>query len=79
MRKRSEREHGPDRTVRVLAAVLADAGQVAADVSRVDRGVLEGRGEQEDQAVTPTDQVLLDGGHRPLGVGRVGRSRQNAP
>ena len=34
-----ECEHRPDRSVRVLAAVLAHAGHVALDVARVDLGV----------------------------------------
>ena len=46
-----ERLHDPGGRVRVLAAVLADARQVALDVAGVDRLGVERRGEQEDQPV----------------------------
>ena len=40
-------EHGPDGGVGVLATVLADAGEVALDVARVDVGMVERRREQQ--------------------------------
>jgi hypothetical protein len=37
--ERGERHHGPERAMRVLAAVLADARRIAADVAGVDGAV----------------------------------------
>ena len=74
-----EREHRPDRRVRVLAAVLADAGQVALDVAGVEVGVVERGREEQHQAVAAPDEVLVDCGHRPLRPRSVGGARQNAP
>ena len=42
-----EGDHRPDRGVRVLAAVLADAGRIALDVARVERRAVEGRREEQ--------------------------------
>ena len=47
--ERGERHRGPDRAVRVLAAVLAHAGHVAADVAGVRPALVERRIEQLDQ------------------------------
>jgi hypothetical protein len=58
----------------VLAAVLPDARQIPLDVSRIDVGMVERRGEQQDETVTASDEVLLHRGHRPLRVGRIGGS-----
>ena len=61
-----EGEDRPDGAVGVLAAVLADARQVALDVARIDVGMVERRGEEQDEAVVATDEVLVHGVHRPL-------------
>src|SRR5438093_466193 len=67
--ERREREHGPEGRVRVLAAVLAHAREVATHVARITRRVIEGRREEEDQAVATPHQVLL---HRRHGASRAG-------
>src|SRR5262245_51978239 len=43
----------------VLASVLADAGKVALDVAGVERLVVEGRREQEDEPPGAIDELLL--------------------
>ncbi len=74
-----ERDNRPDGRVGVLAAVLPDARQVPLDVARIDIGMIEWRGEQQNEAVTRPDEELLHRGHRLAGVGRVGCPGQDAP
>ena len=73
--QRRERHRRPDRGVRVLAAVLAHAGHVAPDVSRIQRRLVERRIEQLDQRIVAAHQVLVDGIHRR----RATRSHSPAP
>ena len=59
----------PGRRVRVLAAVLADAGQVALDVARIERGLVERRREQQRQARRRGgSSCAIDRGHRRCGA-----------
>src|SRR5207247_10654994 len=46
--QRGEGHHGPDRGMRVLAAIFANAWRIASYVARIERAV-EGRSEQEHQ------------------------------
>jgi hypothetical protein len=48
----------------VLAAVLAQAGRIGFDVARIVRRVVEGRGEQLNQAVAAADQLRVHRRHR---------------
>ena len=74
-----EREHCPDRAVRVLAAVLADAGRIAADVAGIRLGAVEGRGEQEDEALGTAHQVRADRVERLLGAARRREAGEDRP
>src|SRR3546814_1239753 len=58
----------PHRRVRVLAAVLAYAGHVAADVAGILRGLVERRIEQLHQAGVAPHQVLVERVHRLPGA-----------
>ena len=62
--ERGERHRRPDRGVRVLAAVLAHAGHVAADVARVRPALVERRIEQLDQPVLAPHQARIQRVHR---------------
>ena len=62
----SERHRRPYGGVRVLPAVLADAGHVPLDVPRLQIRRVEGRVEQLDEPGVAVDQVLVD---RPHGLG----------
>src|SRR5581483_10768984 len=74
-----EREHRPDRRVRVLAAVFAHAGQVPFDVPRVPGRAIEWRGKEKDKPVAATNQILFHRCHRPHTAGRLGRPGDHAP
>ena len=64
--------------MRVLAAVLAHAGHVAADVAGVEARLVERRIEQLDEPVVAPDQALVDA--RPWPAALVGRRpRRKAP
>ena len=63
--------------MRVLAAVFADAGNVAFDVAGVEGGLVEGRVQQLDQRVLAADQELIDGVHGEARCDR-GRRRRTA-
>ena len=72
-----DRLHDPGRRVSVLAAVLADSGQVALDVAGVEGSVVEGRRQQKNQLIVEPNQPLLDRPHGPaasLGYGGGGKS-----
>ena len=77
--QRRERDDRPDGGVGVLAAVLADARQIPLDVARIDLGMVEGRREQQDEAVAPPDEELLHRGHGPTGVVGIGGPGEHAP
>ena len=57
-------EHGPERGVRVLRAVLAHAGEISLDVARIVLGVIERRREEQDHALIFAHEALHDGLHR---------------
>ena len=67
-----ERPHGPERSVRVLAAILAHPRQIALDVARVVRCPIEWRCQQSDQAGWLVDEVVL---HRIQGLHGARRRR----
>ena len=69
----------PDRAVRVLAAVLAHARDVAPDVAGVEIRPVEGRIEKLDQRVVAAHEALVDGVHRhPRALG-IARAREHRP
>ena len=63
----------------VLAAVLAHAGHVALDVAGILRARVEGRREQQDQAVVRPHQMLLERPHRRARAARVAHARDHRP
>src|SRR5439155_885775 len=79
--ERRRGEQAPDRGVRILPAVLADAGDVAGHVAGVDGRVVERRREQGDQAVGRADELVVDGPHRlpgPIGGSPYGPTVRRA-
>ena len=58
-----ERHDRPQCGVSVLAAVLTDTRRIALDVARIERCFVEGRCEQQRQAIRRPDQFAFDGGH----------------
>src|SRR5437870_1383162 len=77
--ERREREHGPEGRVRVLAAVLAHAREVATHVARITRRVIERRREEQNQAVAAAHQVFLDRRHGAGRAAAVGGARDHPP
>ena len=74
-----EGDHRPDGAVRVLAAVLPDAGRVAFDVAGVERRLIERRREEQEQSVVAADEVFV---HAPPSRSRRGlgsRRRRSRP
>ena len=65
--------------MRVLAAVLADAGRIGADVAGVRLGADEGRGEQQQLLFLAAHQVFIHRGHRVRGARRVGSPGKHRP
>ena len=65
--------------MRVLAAVLAHAGDVALDVAGVLRHVVERRREQRDEAVFSANELLLDRVERGRGALGVASARDGRP
>ena len=63
----------------VLAAVLADARQVAADVAGIHRGTIEGRSQQQDHACVAADQMRADRVHGAFVTSGRRRSREHRP
>ena len=74
-----QRDHRPQRRVRVLAAVLADARQVALDVAGIARHPIEGRRQQQHELRVAAHQVGAHGVHRALGAARLRRAREHGP
>ena len=89
-----QRHHDPDGRVRVLAAVLPDAGRVALDVARLLRRPIERRIEQQQQSAIrarsatcaphPSRARQSGSGRRPRGPPTTARSsrcctRRSAP
>ncbi len=76
LRKGEDRPHGG---MAVLPAILAQARRIALDVAGIERRLVEGRREQERQAVVATDEMLFQGSHRHRGAHGIGRARQHRP
>src|SRR4051812_41550609 len=74
-----ERENGPDRGMGILTPVFADAGKVSFDVARVQVSAVEWRGEEEDEAVIATHEMLLDRCHGTRAARRLSGTRDDAP
>ncbi len=72
--ERREGHDRPDRAVRVLPAVLADAGRVPPDVAGIDVGSVERRGEQQHEAVAAADEYSST-----AAIARAARERFAAP
>ena len=76
--ERCERERGPHRGVRVLAAVFAHARHIALDVAGRRLRRIEGWGEQLDDPCVGMDEVAMKrfhGGARAFGRRRAGQHR----
>ena len=65
--------------MRVLSAVLADAGRIALDIAGIVRSVIERRREQQHEAVVALDEVLVNGRHRGRGAAGLGGAGDHAP
>src|SRR5690349_15955033 len=72
-------EHRPQRPMRVLGAILAHARDVALDVPRVVRALVEWRREQHEQSCVLADQMFLEGLHRLRLPCRRAGAGQHAP
>ena len=70
---------GPDRAVRVLAAILAHPGDVTLDVTGIERGMIEGRIKQLDEAGRAADQALIHGLHGLPRPGRIAGAADHRP
>ena len=70
-----ERHGGPHGGVRVLAAVLPHARDVALDVARLQVGLVERRIEELDKPGVAADEAVVDGIHR----GRASEAGSPAP
>ena len=71
--------HRPQRRVRVLAAVLAHAGEVALDIAGLEGGLVERRGEQRDHARISPHELRSHSVHGALGVRRRRRAGEHGP
>src|SRR5436309_9425241 len=69
----------PERSVRVLAAVLANARHVTLDVTRTRGHVIERRRQEQDEAVLTTHQPLVDGCHRLPRARGIAGPREHRP
>jgi hypothetical protein len=69
----------PQRGVGILAAVLADAGDVTFDVTGLQIAAVEGRREVQDELLIPPHQLLVDRRHRRLGAGWIGGAGNHGP
>src|SRR6478735_246219 len=66
--------------MRVLAAILTQAGQVTPDVTGIlRRNAVEGRGEQQDRPVGIADQLLFDRVHGGAGACRIRSFGEHGP
>ncbi len=77
--QRCIRHRRPQRSVRVLAAVLADAGRIGLDVAGVLRRAIERRGEEQRQGLLRPDQLPVNRRHRAPRALRVCSARQHRP
>src|ERR1700722_2090074 len=69
----------PQRGMRILAAVLADAWRVTFDVAWIDRRFVEWRREQQRHAIQRPDQLAFDGHHGASGPPGLSRTRDRRP
>ena len=74
-----QRDHHPQRRVRVLAAVLPDARQVALDVAGIARHPVEGRRQQQHELRVAAHQMRAHGVQRALDPARLRRARTAPP
>src|SRR5437773_5531448 len=74
-----EGEHRPQGAMGVLTAILANAGRIALDVSRIERRPVEGWREEQCQGVAPADELLIDRVHGADLAARIAGSRDDAP
>ena len=72
-------QRGPDRGMRVLAAILANARRIPFDISRVGHGLIERRREQQHQPFVAPDKIFFHRRHGPAGARRFARARNDAP
>ena len=79
MAQAREREHRPERGMRVLPAVLANTREVALDVAGIVDRAIERRCQQQHDPRVPAHQVRAHGIHRALGALRGGRAREHGP
>ena len=74
-----QRDHRPQRRMRVLPAVFANPGQVALDVAGVVRHPIERRREQEHELGIAPDEMGVHGVHRAFRAARLRDLRKNRP
>ncbi len=63
----------------VLPAVLPDTREIPLDVTGLQRRVVEGRREEEHEAVGATHEIVVDRGHGAGLTDGIGRRRDHAP
>src|SRR5579859_7181558 len=77
--QRGEAQHCPHCSMRILPAILADAGDVTFYVSGVKRRVVKGRGEEKNQSLRPAHEVSIHGRHGARGPARISSPCNNSP
>src|SRR6266851_5594580 len=73
--ERCEGDGGPERRVRVLAAIFPNARRIPLDIPRVKWRLIEGRRKEEDNSVIPADEMLryrCHGNGCSCGIGGAG-------
>ncbi|MCY1249139.1 hypothetical protein D9M72_626460 [compost metagenome] len=75
----SQCQNGPCRTMRILTAVLANAGRIALDVTRLLYRLVKRRCEQTQQFALIVEQIFLERSHCLLGTLWISNARQHAP
>jgi len=74
-----ECDHGPERGVRVLPAILPQAREIALDVPRVPGRAVEGRRQQQHHLRVAADEIRPDRIHGPLRTARLRAPGQHRP
>ena len=69
----------PERSVGVLAAIFADAGQVAFDITGVAQGLVKGGSKEQQQPIVPAHQPFQDRRHRLARPPFIRRSAEDGP
>ena len=77
--ERGKAHDRPGGGVGVLAAVFANAGRVALDVARFERGLVEWWREQERQSVAAVHELAVEGRHRLDRARRIAGARDGRP